>query len=94
LQNPEAARAIMKRAQGRRDSRKRGAAVVERISYTRIMRRDAMRCHLCRKKVAGKQLEFDHVIPLAAGGEHTERNIAVSHRHCNRVKSAKVLTLF
>jgi hypothetical protein len=34
------------------------------------------------------------VIPLVAGGAHSEENIAVSHARCNMVKNAKVLTLF
>jgi len=53
-----------------------------------------MICHICRKKVRLSQLHFDHVIPLAKGGEHSERNIAVSHGRCNQRKSAAVLTLF
>jgi len=67
---------------------------IEKVSLERIMARDSMRCHICKTKVRREDLEFDHVIPIAAGGEHTESNIAVSHGHCNRRKSSKVLTLF
>lgn len=69
-------------------------ATVERIDYNGIKRRDGMVCHICRLKVADKELHFDHVIPLAKGGEHTERNIAVSHARCNQKKNSRVLTLF
>lgn len=92
--NPEAFRVIHRRGSEKHKAMRRGAKRVGRISFERIKTRDKMVCHLCRKRVSLKVLEFDHVIPLAAGGSHTEDNIAVSHRRCNRSKSAKVLTLF
>lgn len=70
------------------------STAVGRISYQRIMKRDRMTCHLCKRKVRVRELEFDHVIPLAKNGTHTEENIAVAHRSCNKRKSANVLTLF
>lgn len=53
-----------------------------------------MTCHIYRRRVALKNLNFDHVIPLAKGGLHVEENIAVAHKWCNARKSSKVLTLF
>lgn len=91
--DPEAYRLTRRVEAAVRRSRKRGA-IVGIVDYARIRVRDKMRCHLCRLKVKPKQLEFDHVIPLAAGGEHSEANIAVSHARCNRSKNAKRLTLF
>lgn len=73
-----------------RRARKRGARV-ERINYERIKARDRMVCHLCRLVVEPSDLHFDHVIPLARGGDHTEANLAVSHRWCNLKKGSKVL---
>lgn len=70
------------------------ATTIEPINYERIMKRDRMRCHVCRKTVTRASLHFDHVIPLALGGTHTEANIAVSHAKCNLRKFTKVLTLF
>lgn len=66
----------------------------ETVDLQRIVARDRMRCHICRKKVRKDELHFDHVIPIAAGGTHEEANIAVSHATCNLKKHAKVLTLF
>lgn len=76
-----------------RRSRQR-LAKVERVSYRRIMMRDRMRCHICKKRVRKADLQFDHVIPLARGGAHSEKNIAVAHKKCNLSKNANVLTLF
>lgn len=92
--NPEAFKAIHYRATRKRQCRKAGAGRIESINYDRICRRDKMRCHLCGEKVDRKDLHFDHVIPLAAGGDHTEQNIAVSHARCNISKGSKRLTLF
>ncbi len=78
---------------GREKSEARRAGAV-RVNFDRIVLRDKMRCHICRRKVQPKDLHFDHVIPLAKGGTHTESNIAVSHKRCNLSKNAKVLTLF
>lgn len=76
-----------------RRARVRGATV-GKVDFERIQRRDRMRCHICKTKVDRADLHFDHVIPLVAGGEHTEANIAVAHAKCNLRKNAKVLTLF
>lgn len=92
--NPQAFKAIAFRHRTKRRAQRLGSEVAP-IDYYRIRRRDRMICHICGKKVESKSdLEFDHVIPLAKGGPHIEANIAVSHRRCNRRKSAKVLSLF
>lgn len=86
------------RAKGRqhaaiRRARKRGVRV-RPADLVRIMVRDKMRCHICKKRVAKRDLHFDHVIPLSKGGAHEEVNLAVSHKHCNLTKAAKVTKLF
>lgn len=91
--HPEQVRVIQARASQVRYARKKNARIGV-VDLERIYRRDQMRCHICHGKVSRRELEFDHVIPLLAGGEHTEANLAVSHRRCNRRKGAKVLTLF
>jgi 5-methylcytosine-specific restriction endonuclease McrA len=91
--NPVVGRAKSLAAYGRRRALKAAVEVGE-IDYERIRRRDRMRCHMCRLKVSEEQLHFDHVIPLVAGGAHTESNIAVSHAQCNLSKNRRVLTLF
>lgn len=79
----------------KRNALKRGA-VIGRVDYERIYVRDRGRCHICRRPepVPRDELEFDHVIPLSKGGEHTTGNIAVAHRTCNRRKFNRVVTLF
>ena len=69
-------------------------ATVEPVDYARIILRDRMRCHICKRRVARAELHFDHVIPLSKGGEHSESNIAVAHGRCNVRKSASLMTLF
>lgn len=60
-----------------------GAPVVEPIERAAIVARDKSRCHICGKRVPAKQIHLDHIVPLAAGGEHTARNLAVAHATCN-----------
>lgn len=85
---------LSKQNGGKRRALQLGATVGPPINYERIKQRDQMVCHICRTTVAAKDLQFDHVIPLARGGEHSERNLAVSHARCNQRKNARVLTLF
>ena len=73
---------------------KKHAATIGVVDFERIKRRDQMVCHICHRKVTDQTLAFDHVVPLSKGGDHTEQNLAVSHRVCNLSKGAKVLTLF
>lgn len=91
--NPEAAWQWQRRASQKRMARRYGA-VTEPVDFERIKKRDRMICHICRKRVKLNELQFDHVIPLAKGGEHTERNLAVSHALCNQKKNAAIITLF
>lgn len=72
-----------------RRARKRGSGVVETIDRAAIIARDKSRCHLCGKRVPKAQIHLDHIVPLAAGGEHTARNLAVAHSSCNTRKGAR-----
>jgi 5-methylcytosine-specific restriction endonuclease McrA len=71
-----------------RRAREASAALLK-VDFQEILRRDGYRCHICRLAVEPKSLEFDHVIPLALGGAHSNDNISVAHRSCNRVKGAR-----
>ena len=75
------------------------AATVETFDPFEVFDRDKWRCHICGVKTP-KRLrgtyednapELDHIIPLAAGGEHSRRNTACSCRKCNIAKSDKPL---
>ena len=66
-----------------RRARERGAPVVERIYRARVWERDGGRCHICGRKADPRSWHLDHIIPLSRGGEHSYRNVAVSHPTCN-----------
>jgi 5-methylcytosine-specific restriction endonuclease McrA len=53
-------------------------------NYAAIYKRDRGICHCCGKKVARKELVFDHVLPLSCGGSHSPENIKVACYVCNR----------
>jgi len=72
----------------RRRAVKRGATI-EKVSRAAVYERDAGRCHICGKKVPKKGWHLDHIIPLARGGEHSYRNVAVSCPMCNMRKHTK-----
>lgn len=50
-------------------------------------------CDLCSHVLTPDNVEFDHVIPLAVGGSHTQDNLRLVHRYCNRVQSMRVFIL-
>jgi hypothetical protein len=50
----------------------------------RVWQRDGGRCVECG---ATQYLEFDHIIPVARGGDNSERNVQILCRGCNARKS-------
>jgi 5-methylcytosine-specific restriction endonuclease McrA len=75
----------------RRKARKLGNEC-ERVSYVAILAKWGMVCHICGGEITDRSdLHFDHVIPLARGGAHAERNIRPSHAFCNLSKGARLL---
>jgi len=52
-----------------------------------VWRRDKGQCVRCGSR---ERLEFDHIIPVIAGGSNTERNIQLLCESCNRSKGATV----
>lgn len=76
----------------RRRMRKRGSTGrIERISPRAVWARDRGICQLCARPVSLREMEVDHIKPLARGGEHTFSNVWASHRPCNRRKHSKVV---
>jgi 5-methylcytosine-specific restriction endonuclease McrA len=81
-----------------RKLRKRGV-LCEIVDPHKVFERDRWRCQLCGvvtpKRLRGtfdpRAPELDHIIPLAAGGEHSYRNTQCACRSCNRAKGAKPL---
>ena len=49
-----------------------------------VWRRDEGKCKKCGSR---KNLEYDHIIPVAEGGSNTARNIELLCQDCNRAKS-------
>ena len=50
-----------------------------------VWQRDQGQCTACG---SNRDLEFDHIIPLAIGGSNTERNLQLLCAECNRRKGA------
>lgn len=73
-----------------RRARIRGATIGA-IDLATIKVRDKMLCCICGKKVAEKDLSFDHTIPLVLGGPHSQENLRVAHRRCNYRRGAGLL---
>jgi 5-methylcytosine-specific restriction endonuclease McrA len=48
-----------------------------------VWNRDMAKCVKCE---SNERLEFDHVIPLAMGGNNSERNLQLLCERCNRRK--------
>jgi Holliday junction DNA helicase RuvB len=49
-----------------------------------VWRRDEGKCKKCGSR---KNLEYDHIIPVAEGGSNTARNLELLCQDCNRAKS-------
>lgn len=67
------------------------ATATGKVDYTMIIRKNGMRCHICKEQIEIDVLEFDHVIPLSKGGAHIQSNIMPAHQNCNRRKYNHVL---
>jgi hypothetical protein len=71
----------------------------ERVSPVLVFERDGWKCQMCGvvtpRKLRGTihmdAPELDHIVPLAAGGEHTYRNTQCLCRECNIAKGDQVI---
>jgi 5-methylcytosine-specific restriction endonuclease McrA len=52
-----------------------------------IWQRDKGQCVKCGSR---ERLEFDHIIPVVAGGSNTERNVQLLCEPCNRAKGSTI----
>jgi 5-methylcytosine-specific restriction endonuclease McrA len=43
-------------------------------------------CYYCQQKTDTHKIHFDHIIPLAKGGQHSVENLCVSCAKCNLTK--------
>ncbi len=65
------------------------AVPVSRIDYEALL--SDMTCGICGGEIEGKY-HFDHIIPLAKGGHHSQDNLQMAHPECNMSKGSKILT--
>jgi 5-methylcytosine-specific restriction endonuclease McrA len=90
----EKKRATRNPEQGVRDTAKRRARLAgveyEPINRAKLYARDQGTCQICRKPAPEKGWEMDHIVPLVLGGPHLWSNVQVTHRTCNRRKSARL----
>jgi 5-methylcytosine-specific restriction endonuclease McrA len=85
------AKAKLARRSKSRANREKGAARVEGedVSLDAIYDRDNAKCSVCKRHVVREQASLEHVVPLSAGGAHTEENLRLAHRTCNSKKGAR-----
>lgn len=84
---------------GARTQAKRRRAKLDTLSYAPAIKRwmsdikskPFVRCHWCGTKIKGRQVHFDHIVPLAKGGEHSIGNLCASCPECNHTKSARLI---
>ena len=54
--------------------------------------KDFSTCWHCWQPVPGREIHFDHIIPISRGGAHSLENLCVSCERCNLSKGAKLLS--
>lgn len=90
-----------KRASDRARTRSRRAATkgvkaIETFDPLDVLARDDWTCQMCQKRLSERKRgsfdddapELDHIVPLAAGGDHSRRNTQCLCRKCNLQKGA------
>ena len=74
-----------------RQARVEAASTGDVVSLIAVLERHGMHCLICDKPIEHKsQLTYDHVIPIARGGLHTEENLRPAHRTCNSWKNDRL----
>jgi holliday junction DNA helicase RuvB len=83
LEVAEAALKLLASSDEKQDVRE-GREAIPSAVRREVWRRDNGRCVKCSSR---KNLEYDHIIPVAEGGSNTVRNIELLCEVCNRAKS-------
>lgn len=84
--NPDKVRVHRQMGKIQRRAREAAARFVEYVNLDVLYIRDRARCSLCGQHVKRPDASADHIIPLSKGGEHSYRNTALAHLHCNKRK--------
>lgn len=73
----------------RRRARKNGA-IVKDINLAEIYLRNNYKCGICGRKVLMNKRKpnplspsLDHIVPLSLGGDHSNKNLQLTHLSCN-----------
>jgi 5-methylcytosine-specific restriction endonuclease McrA len=74
-------------ADAKRRGRKRGTFVAK-IDLAAVLAASQGRCGICGQPLSDK-IHFDHIVPIARGGSHTQDNLQAAHPKCNLRKGAK-----
>lgn len=101
--NPTCSRRCAAQSPAARDARRAARALrrlrkhnqlVEKVSPRRVFERDGWRCGICGHPIKRNVVvphpmagTVDHIVPLAAGGEHSYANTQCAHFLCNSRKS-------
>lgn len=67
------------------------AAFVEDVDPLELFNEQEGVCYLCGEEFTFKEMELDHVMPLARGGLHENNNCKMACKKCNRSKGSKTL---
>lgn len=71
----------------------RKSAFVEDVSPIELYDGQNGICYICKGKFDFKQMELDHVMPIAKGGKHEKSNCKMACAKCNRSKGSKILVI-
>lgn len=66
-------------------------AFVEKVNPMDVYAEQNGICYICNNKFNFKEMELDHVVPLAKGGLHQKTNCKMACTRCNRSKGAKMV---
>lgn len=58
------------------------------VDFAAVLARANGLCQLCGQAL-GDKWHFDHIVPIARGGPHTQDNLQATHPTCNKRKSAR-----
>lgn len=88
--NPDRSKKLQHAISQRHNARKRGSTIGP-IDYDKILIESCGLCGICLLPL-GNRIDYDHIVPLARGGTHTQDNIQATHSICNRCKNARLMS--
>ena len=55
-----------------------------------LIKRDGFQCGICKLSLENSQIHFNHIVPLALGGQEIMENLELSHAKCNLAQSTAI----